>query len=141
MLTPFFRRLVGPYIQIHLNHLNRMFRCKVKDVNFKFQLKWSSRLDLRSNLCIALTYISYCVSFIMVTITRQVFTNIFQTEPWEHISAAKFAMGYEKNMSFLVIPKSLKVWKTFVNSKSKTPLSFYFFKTDMNWPSPNLNFD
>ena len=29
----------------------------------------------------------------------------------EHFSAAKFAIGYEKNMSFLVIAKSPKVWK------------------------------
>ena len=34
--------------------------------------------------------------------------NIFQTE---HISAVKFDMRYEKNMTFLVIPKSSKVWK------------------------------
>ena len=27
----------------------------------------------------------------------------------QHFSAMKFYMGYEKNMSFLVIPKSLKV--------------------------------
>ena len=29
----------------------------------------------------------------------------------EHFSAVKFAMSYEKNMSFLVIAKSPKVWK------------------------------
>ena len=29
----------------------------------------------------------------------------------EHFSAVKFAIGYEKNMSFLVIAKSLKVGK------------------------------
>ena len=47
----------------------------------------------------------YCVSLIMVTITRHVFINIFQTE---HFSSVKFAMGYEKNiMSFLVIAKCL----------------------------------
>ena len=51
--------------------------------------------------------ISYCVSFIMVTITRHVFINVLQTE---HFSAAKFVMGYEKNMSFL-IAKSPKVWE------------------------------
>ena len=37
--------------------------------------------------------ISYCVSLIMVTITRHIFINIFQTECF---SAVKFAMGYEK---------------------------------------------
>ena len=44
----------------------------------------------------------------MVSITRQIFTNIFQTK---HYAAVKFAMGYEKNMSFLEIPKLPKVWK------------------------------
>ena len=44
----------------------------------------------------------------MVTITRHVFIYIFQTE---RFSAVKLAMGYEKNMSFLVIAKSPKVWK------------------------------
>ena len=44
----------------------------------------------------------------MVTITRQVFIDFFQTK---HFSAVKFYMGYEKNMSFHVIPKSPKVWK------------------------------
>ena len=50
--------------------------------------------------------ISYCVGLIMVTITRHFFTNISQMD---HFSAVKFYMGYEKNMSFLVIPKSPKV--------------------------------
>ena len=47
----------------------------------------------------------------MVTITRHVFINIFQTE---HFSAAKFAiaMGYEKNMSFLVIANLQKFEKS-----------------------------
>ena len=44
----------------------------------------------------------------MVTITRHVFIDFFQTK---HFSAVKFYMGYEKNMSFHVIPKSPKVWK------------------------------
>ena len=44
----------------------------------------------------------------MVTITRHVFINIFQTE---HSLTVKFAMRYEKNMSFLVIVKSPKVSK------------------------------
>ena len=52
----------------------------------------------------AVAYI--CVSLIMVTITRQVFIDIFQTE---HFLTVKFSMGYEKNMSFLVIAKSPKV--------------------------------
>ena len=45
---------------------------------------------------------------IMVTITRHLFINIFQMQ---HFSAMIFYMGYEKNMSFLVIPKSPKVRK------------------------------
>ena len=44
----------------------------------------------------------------MVTITRHVFIYIIQME---HISAVKFDTGYEKNMSFLVIPKSPKACK------------------------------
>ena len=52
---------------------------------------------------------SYCSSLIyMVIIARHVFINIFQTE---HFSAVKFAIADKKNLSFLVIPTSLKVWK------------------------------
>ena len=39
----------------------------------------------------------------MVTITRNVFINIFQTE---HFLAVKFSTGYEKNMGYLVIAKA-----------------------------------
>ena len=55
--------------------------------------------------CIFQLPISYCVSLIMVKITRQVFTNIFKTE---HFAVVKFAIGYEKNMSYTKISKSLK---------------------------------
>ncbi len=48
------------------------------------------------------------VSLIMVTITSHVFVNIFETVD---CSAVKFHQGYEKNMSFFLIPKSLKVSK------------------------------
>ena len=69
-----------------------------KDVNFKFQLKQSSRLEIRSNFvycsCLYLT-----VSLIMVTITSHVFINIFQTE---HFLAVNIAMGYEKNNYLLL---------------------------------------
>ena len=44
----------------------------------------------------------------MVTITRHIFIGIFHMG---HFSAVEFDMGYEKNMSFLVKPKSLKVPK------------------------------
>ena len=79
-----------------------------KDVNLKFQLKWSCCLDVRSNFVYLQLCISYCVSLIMVTITRHIFINIFETE---HFSAVKFDMGYEKNMNFLVIAKYPKVKK------------------------------
>ena len=57
---------------------------------------------------IAVSYILLC-KLIMVTITRNIFINIFQMECF---SAVKFAMVYEKNMSFLVISKSPKVWES-----------------------------
>ena len=44
----------------------------------------------------------------MVTITRNVFIDIFQMEQF---SAVKFAMGYEKNMTMFVIVKSPKIGK------------------------------
>ena len=62
--------------------------------------------------------IPYCVSLIMVTITSHIFINIFQTV---HFSAVKFTRGNEKNMSFLLIPKSQKVWK---KSEASGPGSF-----------------
>ena len=48
----------------------------------------------------------------MVTITRHIFINIFLTK---HFSAVKFAIGYEKNMRFLVIAKSQKFEKEVEN--------------------------
>ena len=60
-----------------------------KGVNLKFQLKRSSRLDERSNFVYLMLPISYCISIIIITITWQVFINIFQTE---HFSAVKSAM-------------------------------------------------
>ncbi len=41
-------------------------------------------------------------------VTSHIFINIFQTV---HFSAVKFIRGDEENMSFLLIPKSLKVWE------------------------------
>ena len=63
--------------------------------------------DYDADLYIAVAYILLC-KLIMVTITRHILIDIFQTE---RCSAVKFAMGYEKNISFLVIPKSPKAWK------------------------------
>ena len=59
-------------------------------------------------LYIAVAHILLCKLNNMVTITRHVFNNIFQTK---HLSAVKFVMGYGENMSFLVIPKFPVVWK------------------------------
>ena len=64
----------------------------------------------------AIMYIAYnfnCVRLIMVTITMNVFINIFKMEQF---TAVKFVMGYEKNISFLVILKSPKS----LNKKLKT---------------------
>ena len=58
--------------------------------------------------CILQLPIFYIISLIMVTITKHIFINIFQTE---HFSGVRFAMGFEKNMGLLVIAKSPKVWK------------------------------
>ena len=60
-------------------------------------------------LYIAVAYMSFCISLIMVTITRHFFINIFQMEQLQ-FSTVKFAMGYEKNMNFLVIAKYPEVW-------------------------------
>ena len=92
-----------------------------KDLDLKFQLKQSSGLMYEAILYIAVAYISCCVSLIMVTITRHIFISIFQTEQF---SAAKFVMGYAKNMSFLVIPKSSKVRKKLKKKSDWAPLSW-----------------
>ena len=55
----------------------------------------------------------------MLSITRHVFIDIFQTE---HISAIKFDTGYEKNMSFLVIANSSKVEKKTLKKKNRAGL-------------------
>ncbi len=75
---------------------------------FKFQLNRFNRLDTRRDDIILQLPISYCVSLIMVTITSHIFISIFQTV---RFSAVKFTRDNEKNMSFLLMPKSLKVWK------------------------------
>ena len=56
--------------------------------------------------------IFYYVSLIMVTITTHIFINIFQTKQF---SVVKFDMGYEDNISFLVIPNLQKFEKGFKN--------------------------
>ncbi len=73
-----------------------------------FQISFESVLPFghKKRLSILQWSIPYCVSLIMVTITSHIFINIFQTV---HFSAVKFTWGNEKNMSFLLIPKSPKV--------------------------------
>ena len=75
---------------------------------FKISVETVKSFGRTKQFCIMQLPISYCAILIVVAITRHVFINFFQTE---HISAVKFNMGYEKNMSFLVIPKSPKVWQ------------------------------
>ena len=81
--------------------------CTLK-LKFKISVETVKPFGCSKQVCILQLPIPYCVSIIMVTLTRHVFINIFQME---HIYAVKFAMGYEKNMSFFVIPKSPKVFK------------------------------
>ena len=59
--------------------------------------------------------------------------NIFQAE---HFSAVKFVMGYKKNVSFLVIPKSPKVWKIKVKLEW-APLTYFDMLKE---PSPFFTF-
>ena len=84
---------VRSYFFFKITFLFNLKNHNSKDVNFKFQLKRSSRLDVRSNFVyIADAYILYYVSLITVTLTRHVFTNIFKTA---RFSPVTFAMGYE----------------------------------------------
>ena len=64
-------------------------RCK-----FQISVETVKPFGCTKQFCILRLSVSYCVSLIMVSITRQGFTNIFQTE---HFSAVKFAMDDEKN--------------------------------------------
>ena len=73
----------------------------LQSCKFKIWVETVKLFDCTKQVCVLQLPISYCVTLIMVTITRHVFINIFQTEC---ISAVKFDTGYEKNMSFLVIP-------------------------------------
>ena len=84
-----------------------------KNLGFKFQLNRSNRLDTRRYYvfynCL---YLPASCKLYMVTITSNIYINIFQTV---HFSAVKFTRGNEKNMTFLLlIPKSQeslkKIW-------------------------------
>ncbi len=76
---------------------------------FQIPVKSLNRVDARTDyvFCNCLYLIVYSVSLIMVTITSHIFMNIFKTV---HFSAVKFTSGNEKNMSFLLVPESPKVW-------------------------------
>ena len=61
-------------------------------------VKTVKQFGCTKQFCILQLPVSYCVSLIMITITRHIFINIFQMELF---SAVKFAMGYEKILAFL----------------------------------------
>ena len=96
---PFFKNLL--FVSSEESSLQRW---KIWNFCWNCQAIWMHKAILYT----AVAYILYCVSLIMVTITRHIFINIFQTK---HSSAVKVAMGYEKNIHFLVIAKSPKAWK------------------------------
>ena len=95
-------------VHSYFSALSSLFHLKnqySKDVNFKFQMKpgtWTVKpFYVWSNL--------YCLYF---TLQAELclpypgtFSLIFQTD---HSSAVKFSIGYEKNISFLMIAKSRK---------------------------------
>ena len=61
-------------------------RCK-----FKISVETVKPFGCTKQICILQLPVPYCVSLIMVTITRYIFINFFQTECF---SAVEFAMGY-----------------------------------------------
>ncbi len=75
---------------------------------FQISFKSVEPFGHKKRLRILQLTIPYCVSLIMVTITSNIFINTFQTV---YFSAVKFTRSNEKNMSFLLIPKSPKVWE------------------------------
>ncbi len=85
-----------------------MMRHHLKYLGFKFHWNRLNRSDTRRDYVFCNLPIPNCVSLIMVTITSHIFINIFQMA---HFSAVKFNRCNEKNMSFLLIPKSPKVWE------------------------------
>ncbi len=74
---------------------------------FQISVRLVKTFGYKKRLRILQLPISYCVNLLTATITSHIFINIFQTV---HFSAVQFSRGNEKNMSFLLIPKSLKVW-------------------------------
>ncbi len=94
----------GPISQNGIFSLNDASSPKI----FWFQISFKSVKSFghKKRLRILQLPIPYCVSLIMVSITSHIFINIFQTV---HFSAVKFTTDNEKNMSFLLIAKCLKV--------------------------------
>ena len=62
------------------------------DVKFEISVETIKPFG-RTNNFVYCSCLSYCVSLIMVTITRHVFNDIFQRR---HVSAVSFATAYEK---------------------------------------------
>ena len=106
MHGPIFQNLVFCFIWRIISQ-----RCK-----FQISVETAKLFGCTKQFCTLQLHISYCVSLIMVTITRHIFINIFHIE---HFSAVKFAMGYEKNMSILVIAKPPKARKKSWNDRTR----------------------
>ena len=104
------------------------FVASLQRCNFQISVEAIKLLECTKQFCILQLPISYCVGLIMATITKHIFINIFQMKQF---SAVKFAMGYEKNMSFLMIAKSPQVWK----KVEKIGLGFFqvYFRDNFLW--------
>ena len=95
-------------------------RCK-----FKILVETVKPFGYMKLICILQLPISYCVSLVMVTITRHIFINIFQME---HFFNSEICHGVtRKKMSFLVISKSPKVWKKVEKIRLGSFKVFFFF--------------
>ena len=94
----------------------------LRTITPKMQIQnFSRRVNLfrcTKQFCILQLPVFYCVSLIMITITRHVFINIFQTE---HFSGVKFDMGYEEKYE---LPCDTKIAKSLkkLNRKDRTEL-------------------
>ena len=87
---------------------------------FKISFKLVKPLYVVSKFVYCSCLYNYYVSFIMVTTSRHFFINIFQMQ---YFWAVKLYICYEKNVSFLVIPKSPKDRKKLKRS-DLAPLNF-----------------
>ncbi len=95
-----------PKLKPMVQFLRMGMRYRPRNIGFKFQLNQTRTNSLNARRDYIFCNCLYCVSF-MVTITSHIFVNIVQTI---HFTAVKFTRGTEKNRSFLLIPKSQKVW-------------------------------